>query len=268
MNKISFVVLLLLMTTSFHSHAQEINKHQETKFNLKLDISNRHVWRGMLCVDQKCLKPTIEYVNKRFTIGTWSLFTTDNSVDEIDLYLIYKIRNWKFRFCDTYLLGKSDKNKSFFDYGKNAGIHIFDFYTTYTLNNNFPLSILAAGSWSANEINYSYFPLKGNDDKTKSIGELRAISWYLEFNYPTHIGSTKINYILGMAPGKSKYSNWINKDGRKHYSDGAFYLTNIELNLSDKVKITNKFAIPISAELTFNPHQEKMYLQLNIGLSN
>ncbi|MGB5990118.1 MAG: hypothetical protein WBG43_10300 [Marinifilaceae bacterium] len=268
MNKFFIVVLFLLMTTSFHSHAQRNKTNKEIKLNLKLDLSNRHVWRGLLCVDQKCLKPTIEYVRKRFTAGAWSLFTTDNSVDEIDLYLVYKIKNWKFRFCDTYLLGISDKNKSFFDYGKNAGIHIFDFYTTYTLDGSLPLTILAAGSWAANEINYSYFPTKGNDDTTKNIGELRTISWYLELNYPTHLGSTKINYILGMAPGKSKYSNWVNEDGRKHYSDGAFYLTNIGLNLSDKIKITDKFSIPISAELTFNPHQEKIYLQFNIGLNN
>ncbi len=262
-------IIFLLLATSFSSYAQEENKEDKGKLNLAVDFSNRHVWRGQMSLDQECIKPTIEYVNKNFTIGAWGLYATDSSYDEIDLYIGYKIGNLSFMAYDFYMRPFSDKNKSLFDYSKEAGIHMLDFTATYSFDGNFPLSIMAAASWAANESNYSYKPTTdAADDKTLALGELDAVSMYLELSYPMQVGSTKVKYVLGMAPGKSRHARWFDEQGRKHYSEGAFYLTNIGLHLADQIQITDKFALPISGGLTFNPHQEKLLLQFNITLSN
>jgi len=252
--------LVLLTVLSMSSFAQKEVK--DSKLNLSVEYSNRHVWRGQISVDNECIKPGIEYSKSNFTIGAWGLYSTDSSYDEIDLYIGYKIGNFSFMAYDFYMRAAADKTKNFFDYSKEAGIHMFDFTAAYKISNDFPLTIMASAIWAANETNYKNFTDKGD------YGELSALSTYLELTYPTKLGHTDIKYVLGGAPGKSRHSRWFDENGRKHYSNGLFYVVNMGINVAHKIKITDQFSLPISAVLTFNPHQEKMFLQFNISLSN
>lgn len=247
-------ILVLFLASSLTSFAQEV----QSKLNLGAEFSNIHVWRGQISVDSECIKPSIEYNKSNFTIGAWGLYTTDNSYAEIDLYLAYKMGNWSFMAYDFYMPSKA---KRFFDYSKESNIHMFDFTATYKISDKFPLSAMLAATYSKKENNM-------NKEEIAKMGELSALSTYLELSYPTKLGNTDIKYLLAVAPGNSRYSRYFDEEGNKHYSDGAIYLTNIGLDIAHKIKITDTFSLPISAVLTFNPHQEKMYLQFNISLSN
>jgi hypothetical protein len=223
-----------------------------------------------MSLDVECIKPSIQFTKSNFTIGAWGLFSIDSSYDEVDIYVGYKVGKWNFMFYDFYMYPQGSENKSIFDYSKEAGLHMLDFTASYTVSKEFPLTIMGAAMWAAFESNYSYMPTAASEIKNNKmpIGELDALSTYLEFSYPSKIGKTNVSYILGMAPGGSRHSRWFDESGRKHYSDGLLYITNLGLSASHIIKVSDTFSLPISATLTFNPHQEVMFLQFNVSLSN
>lgn len=263
MRLLSVTIFIIALSMNSFAQSEDIKKNEsKSKVNLSVDFSNIHTWRGQMSVDRECIKPCVEYNNNNFTIGAWGLYATDNSYEEVDLYIGYKLGQFNFMFYDFYMRAAGDKNKNFFDYSKEAGIHMFDFTVAYTISKNLPLTIMGSATWAANEASFRNFTNEG------PYGELDEFSTYIELSYPTELGNTNIKYILGGAPGKSRHARWFDENGRKHYSDGIFYVVNMGVNISHKIKITDNFSLPISAGLTFNPHQEKMFLQFNISLSN
>ena len=250
-------IIVLIIIAQLNSFSQ----NRESKFNLNVDFSNRHTWRGGLTLGTACIKPSIEYNVNNFKIGAWGLYALDTSYDEVDIYIGYNIGNFSFMAYDFYMPSAGYKNSNFSDYSQKTGLHMFDFTASYTFSGEYPLTIMGAATYYKPEAYMS-------EESIAKQGELSKLSTYLELSYPTKIAGKNISWTLGMAPGKSRYSRLFLDNGDKLYSQNAFYIVNMGLNISDKIKITDKFSLPISAELTYNPHQDKLYLQVNISLNN
>jgi len=82
-------------------------------------------------------------------------------------------------------------------------------------------------------------------------------STYFELNYLSKIAGKNVIWTIGMAPGYTSYT-----------TDNNFNVINLGMTLKDKIKITDKFDLPITAGLTMNPHKERLYLTLGFSLGN
>lgn len=248
-------ILVLLVLVQLSSYAQNDNK-KDSKINWNLDISNRHVWRGGLTLNSFCVKPSANYNNKNLTIGAWSLYSLDNSYNEVDLYIGYKIGDFNITLYDFYCLTSNNKNSDFFDYTKKSNVHMFDLTGSYYFGKEFPLSVMLAATYSNKE--------------ARDIEQLNDLSTYIEFNYPTQIVNREITLTLGMAPGRSRYSRFYNKNQENNwnYSQNGLHIVNMGLKMEDKIKINEHFSLPISAAINLNPHQERLYFTFTISLNN
>lgn len=237
------IVAILLTAIQFGASAQE-KKNSSLKWNV--DFANRHLWRGGLTVKTTCIKPCLEYSISGFTAGAWSVYATDGSYQEVDLYLGYSIGRFNVTVYDYYC-PKADDSSELFDYNNTSKVHEWDLVAQYKISGDFPLTILASCRFA------------GNLDKN---GEERY-STYFELNYLSKIAGKNIIWTAGMAPGNTSYS--IDKDGIER---NDFSIVNLGMTLKDKIKITDKFSLPVSAGLTMNPLKEKLYFTIGFSLGN
>jgi len=130
MKKMRLIIVVILLTTlQFGAFTQE-QKSSSLKWNI--DIANRHVWRGGLTVNTACIKPSIEYNRSNFTAGAWSVYSVNNSYQEIDLYLGYSIGRFNVTVYDFYgysseKFEKAEKETStidLFDYNNKSKVHL------------------------------------------------------------------------------------------------------------------------------------------------
>jgi len=258
MKKNLFAIVILLLTLNFGAFSQEEN--ESSKINFSAEISNRHMWRGGQTADRISIKPNLEYLWNNFTFGAFGIYTFDNSYNEIDLYVGYKVGNFNFVLYDFYT--PNDMSPDFYDYTKSKNVHMLDFTASYTISEDLPLTIMAAGTWSEAEADYN------NDANIKGMptGSLDKISTYIELSYAAKYKDLDITYSLGGAPGHSRYSRTFDENGIKKYWDGAFYIVNMGMKIGKEIQLTDTFSFPLSAGLTFNPHQEKFFFQVNLGI--
>lgn len=237
MRKMRLIIVAVLLTTLHLGAFAQDKKASSLKWNV--DFANRHLWRGGLTVKTTCIKPSIEYKNSGFTAGAWSVYATDDSYQEVDLYIGYTIGRFNITVYDYYC-PKADDSSNFFDYNNTSKVHEWDLVAQYKISGNIPLTILASCRFA------------GNLD---SDGEERY-STYFELNYLSKIAGKNIIWTAGMAPGNTSYS------------EDHFNVVNLGMTLKDKIKITDKFSIPVNAGLTMNPLREKLYFTIGFSLGN
>ncbi len=240
MKKMRLIIVLLLTTLHFGAFAQE-GRLSSLKWNV--DIANRHVWRGGLTVKTACIKPSIEYNRSNFTAGAWSVYSVDNSYQEIDLYLGYSIGRFNLTVYDFYCPKADNTSGDLFDYNHKSKVHYWDVVAQYKISGDIPLTILGA-CYIAGDIN----------ETTKK----EIYSTYFELNYLSKIAGKNVIWAVGMAPGYSSYVKRSND----------FSVINIGMTIKDKIKITESFNLPVTAGLTMNPDQERLYLTLGFSLGN
>lgn len=238
MKKMRLIIIAILLTAlKFSAFAQD-NKTSSLKWNV--DVANRHIWRGGVTVDYACIKPSIEYNKNGFTAGAWSVYSLDNSYQEIDLYLGYSIGRFNITVYDFYCPGKNFEGK-LFDYNNTSGVHTWDVVAQYKISGDIPLTILGACKVAGN-----------TDDNGEEI-----YSTYFELNYLSRIAGKNVIWTVGMSPGYTNYTEYDN-----------FNVVNLSMALKDNIKISDNFKIPVSAELTMNPDKERLYLTLGFSLGN
>jgi len=198
-----------------------------TSFDAGADIVSNYIWRGTKFGTGPAVQPYVEFSAGNFAIGSWGSFgVTDNEAAEADLYLSYG-----------------------FDFGLSLGLT--DYYypgTPYT--------------------DYS------STDSTGSHG--------FEINLGYEIGSFSIgaNYMLNQAglagtAGGDMYfelgysfeavSLFVGGGDGWHTSDGEFALCNIGLSVSKELEISEKFSLPLSGSVIFNPDRDQFYVVFGVS---
>lgn len=240
MKKMRLIIVAILLTAlHFGASAQE-KKASTLKWNV--DFSNRHLFRGGLTVNTTCVKPSIVYKNSGITAGAWGAYATDGSYQEVDLYVGYTIGRFNLTVYDYYCPKSDNKTGDLFDYNNTSKVHTWDAVAQYKISGDIPLTIVASCYFAGNI-----------DDKNEEI-----YSTYFELNYLSKIAGKNIIWTVGMSPG---YTSYVKKGN-------DFSVVNLGMTLKDKIKITDNFKLPVSAGLTMNPHQERLYLTIGFSLGN
>lgn len=207
---------------------------KESPFSVGADLVNRYVFRGLDFGESPAIQPSFEYSNEGLTIGAWgsyAVIATPSGI-EADLFVSYD-----------------------FDFGLSLGVT--DYYfpgERLKIEADSVLTPIRTGKYFDYGSNH-FFELNAS----QSIG-----NFYLVANW----GFSNMNDALYFEAGYGfKYFDVFVGAGNEVYTaDGKFNVVNVGISASKDIKITESYALPVSASVILNPDTEQLHLVFAISL--
>jgi len=227
------LVLLFAIFSSVSVQAQEEGK--KSPFSLGADIVSSYVWRGSKIGTGPNFQPSLKFEKGGFTLGAWGStgFQDFGDVAEADLYTSYSFDfGLSIGLTDYYYQGTP-----YFQFQGDTSSHAFEINASYTIKN---FSI--AGNYIINDAS------KGGPANKSGGGDM-----YFEANYAFE------NFGVFLGAGNGWHTTY------KDNGDDVFAVCNIGLKTSKELKITDKFSLPITGLICFNPDKEEF--NIVVGLS-
>ncbi len=204
------------------------------------DVVSNYIWRGQ-DLGGAAVQPTLGVSYKGFSLTAWGSYGISQRDDtkEIDLTLSYTVGKFTVGITDYYADGgEPNCSGKYFEYEAHKTAHVFE------ANIGYDFDVLSV-NWFTN--------FAGADGLNKD-GK-RAYSSYVELAAPFKLGGLDWNATLGAVPYATDFYERSN----------GFAVTNISLKASKEIKITPTFSVPLFAQLTANPSNQKMYLTAGIS---
>jgi hypothetical protein len=193
------------------------------------DIYSSFVWRGTIQGSGPAIQPVIEFTTGFFTAGAWGSFDF-NDYQEVDLYLSFALTEAiSIGLQDYYLPGLS-----YFDYSRTSGSHAFEINLNYS------------GEHVSLEADYVINEAGG----AGSLGGDMYFEAGISFDY--------FRVFMGAGNGWHTYD--------PETDEAAFNVCNIGLEVSKDIIVTERFSIPVTGQLIFNPDSETMFLVVGFTL--
>lgn len=250
--KLGFAMLctLILSNSIYAQTAESGTSDSKIKLNIGADIVSRYVWRGIDFGNSPAIQPTISMVAGNFELGLWGSVSTQNAHKEVDLYAKYTYKNFTLSLTDYYIPtlngmpSSPDPRLSIFDNKKTA--HAFEGSLLFKGGEKLPLWISANTFFYGNDKRWGYDAAKDTTDGT-------YFSTYFEAGYSLAVGENNLDIFMGATPFAGQYGN------------GAG-ITNLGITASRKIKITDKYDLPIKASFIMNPQTSDFYFVFGITL--
>jgi hypothetical protein len=196
-----------------------------TSFDAGADIVSNYIWRGTIFGTGPAIQPYVEFSAGNFAIGSWGSFGFTDN--EAAEADLYLSYGFDFGLS----IGLTDyyyPGTSYFDYSSASGSHGFE------VNLGYEISGFSIGA------NYMLNEAPGAGT---AGGDM-----YFELGYSFE----SVSLFAGGGDG------W-------HTSTGDFALCNIGLSVSKEIQITEKFALPLSGSMIWNPDKEQYYVVAGIS---
>lgn len=200
-----------------------------------LDIVSGYLWRGQ-DLGNVSIQPSAGVSYKGFSLSAWGSVGFDKEDDkELDLTLGYGIGGFSVSVTDYWF----NTGAGYFHYGAHNTAHVFEAQVGYDFG---PVAV----NWFTN--------FAGDDGLNKS-GK-RAYSSYISVAAPFRLGGIDWTAEVGATPWATTF-----------YNDGAngFEVCDVTLKASKELKITDKFSLPVFAQLTWNPATEGAYFAAGLS---
>ncbi len=200
-----------------------------------LDIVSGYLWRGQ-DLGNVSIQPSAGISYKGFSLSAWGSVGLDKEDDkELDLTLGYGIGGFSVSVTDYWF----NSGAGYFHYGAHNTAHVFEAQVGYDFG---PVAV----NWFTN--------FAGDDGLNKS-GK-RAYSSYISVAAPFRLGGIDWTAEVGATPWATTF-----------YNDGAngFEVCDVTLKASKELKITDKFSLPVFAQLTWNPATEGAYFAAGLS---
>jgi hypothetical protein len=220
-----------------------------SKIKISATMMSRYIWRGLpLGGAYPSIQPTLEYSNGKFAIGAWGAFSTSGLQNqEVDLYASYTFaKDFLTLTLTDYYFPSDTANYNYFVYDNKTTKHVFEAMLKFNGTEKLPLTVFVATNF------YGADAKKLNGDN--------VLSTYIELGYTLKMKETTIITFLGSA---------INAPGDNlngFYGNLKTGIINLGVSASKEIKITDKFALPVTSSLIFNPYAQKIYFTFGFTL--
>ncbi len=254
MKRKKYYLLIFVFTLVSIVLIDNLTYAQDSTCNCKVKTSvsfqSRYIWRGQaLGGAYPSIQPTLEFSKGKFTIGTWGAYSTSGIISnqETDLYASYTFLKEMLTFTVTdYFFPKDFSSYDYFNYTKSNTGHVFEGALKYNGTEKLPLTLMVATN------------IYGADAK-KADGNI-TYSTYVELGYTTKIKETSLNFFLGSS------LNTPAKNVPGFYANSKTSIVNLGLTASKDIVITDKFSLPVSSSLIFNPDARKIFFVFGFSL--
>jgi len=227
-NKITMVVSLFAVTVSGYGQDEEDDK--KLTVDVGADLVSAYVWRGMYMTGVS-IQPSLSLSAYGLTIEAWGSTDFLANFKELDFILSYEMKGFSATIGDYWWKGEGES------YFRDAGSHHLEVMLGYTFSGKIPLSL---------EV---YTMFTGDEDKDDE--GRKYYSTYIAARYPFTVGNIDFEAGIGVSPWKGMY-----------YRKAA--VADVTLKASKNVQITEKYALPVFAELIFAPAQDNAYLVFSV----
>lgn len=212
-----------------------VNAQDEVEAEVSADVVSKYVWRGQ-DLGSAAIQPSASVSYKGLSLSAWGSYGVVNAgEEEFDLTLAYSLGGFNIGVTDYFC----SADAKYFLYNAHETAHTFEANVGYDFG---PLSL----QWFTN--------FAGADGVNKD-GK-RAYSSYFEIAAPFKLGSLDWTATLGAVPFATDF-----------YADAnGFAVTNISLQATKDIKITDTFSVPVFAAINANPSTQKAYFTFGFTL--
>lgn len=206
------------------------NAQDNVKSTISANLVNQYIWRGQDLGDVS-VQPTLGISWKGVSLSSFGNVGPSDKDDtkEFDLTGAYTFKGLNMGITDYWF---NQPNKQYFCYAAHKTSHIFEANVGYNFG---PLAL----QWYTN--------FAGNDGINKNGN--RAYSSYVEISAPFTFATCDWNAAVGAVPYRTSFYSDVN----------GFAITNVSLRATKAIPITSSFTLPIYAQITANPSNEKAY---------
>ena len=231
------ILVVALLTTVTAAKAQEDESDFET--TIAADVVSQYIWRGQ-DLGNVSLQPTLGIEYKGLSLTAWGSVGLSDAQDikEIDLTLAYTLGGFNVGVTDYWTNEGLDPRARYFKYQAHETNHIFEANVGYDFG-------VANVQWYTN---FAGNDGVNNDDK-------RAYSSYLEVSAPFRLATCDWTATVGAVPFATDF-----------YETNGFAVTNLSLQATKDIRITDTFSIPIFVQITANPRTQNAYLVVGFTL--
>jgi len=228
---LQFFVLFLLFIGSPSLFAQT-DTIPKISTAVSVDLVSHYIWRGQDLGHIPGIQPGISAKWKDFTLGYWGAYRIAGSgVHETDIYFEKTIGPVTFSIWDYWNYSDSASN-NYFDYNKNTTSHLLEAQVLLSGGEKLPFNLLGS---------YNFY----GADPSNSL--------YFELQYVHSFGSFDTQAFAGFQ-AKGEY-----------YAPKAAFV-NVGCSVAKSIRITKKWAVPLSLSLIGNPETRKAYLVAGVTL--
>lgn len=220
--KISRVLLFLASCVLISSGAYSQNE-ENSKFTAGADVYSSYLWRGTKYGTGPAIQPMLRFSAGPFNAGAWGSFDF-HGYQEADLWFYFDLPVGFTAGLTDYYYPEFD----YLDYSASTGSHAFEVNLGFS---KWGLSL--SGNYILNRA--------GN---AGSEGD----DMYFEAKYSFR----SLYLFLGAGSG------WHSLNTTS--GDDRFTICNTGLGVTHDIVITEKFSIPVNAQVIFNPDTEKMFI--------
>lgn len=257
------LILIIVLCSLNPTFAQEESKI-ETDFGI--DLASRYVWRGtQFGGASPSIQPYIEVGLGNLVLGTWGAYSLGgaNPAQELDLYLSYSLMDDQFSITITdYYFPADTGGYNYFNYEDTTTGHIFEAMASFNGTDKMPFSALVAMNV------YGADATRISDDLAKfNMRDGIQFSTYLELGYSTTCKIADLDFFVGVNLTKprpvGRGNGYVGESGFYGHSVGV---VNIGVTASKEIQITDKFSLPLMAQLITNPQAQKIFMVFGFSL--
>ena len=211
----------------------------ELETTVAADVVSQYIWRGQ-DLGHVSLQPTLGIGYKGLSLTAWGSVGLTDSQDtkEFDLTLGYTVGGFNIGITDYWTNSGLDPAARYFKYDAHSTNHVFEANIGYDFG-------VASIQWFTN--------FAGNDG-VNNDGE-RAYSSYFEASVPFKLATVDWTATAGAVPYATDY-----------YGTTGFAVTNLSLQATKDIKVSDTFSIPVFAQVVANPCSQKAYLVFGFTL--
>ncbi len=222
-----FILALLLITTVSVLTAQ---------LSVGVDFKSRYVWRGLDFGNSPSIQPSISYSFGMLTVGMWGAYSYPAGIyAENDFWASVDIPTSSGTISaivtDYTFPSSGIRLGDFSDNG--SGAHTLELGVQYVGPESMPIALRA-------------FVNVYNDPDN---------SMYVEASYPFAVDDVEFSATIGASAYESAA-----------YATTKFGIINVSLSATKSVAITDKFSLPVSTTIVFNPRLEQATLIFGLTL--
>lgn len=219
------LLMLSMAISPMNLNAQD--EESSSPFSVGGDLVSSYLWRGTKFGTGPAIQPYVELTLGNFTMGGWGSYCfSSNEGAEADIYLSYGFDfGLSLGLTDYYFPGVGS---NYLDFSDSSGAHGLEVNLAYEIK-----GLSLAANYMFNEA-----PTAGT-----SGGDM-----YYELGYTFK----NFGVFLGAGDG------W-------HTEGDKFAICNVGISTSKEIQITEKFSLPVSGSLIWNPEREQYHVVVGIS---
>ena len=227
------VFLLMMIAGPSVLAAQESGKGE---FYASVDLSTKHLWRGLPAGESPLVKPTAGYNIGNFDVYFWGAWDFKDTYREANIGIRYTMGNFSLELMDYFYPWNKD---DVFKLANKTTTHQMEFIATYEFE-KLPIHITAG--------TFVY-----GDDKNENGNQ--AFSTYLEAGYAHEFNEKNcLSAVAGLSLNKSLYNDYSKN----------FDFVNLTAEYTRLFDVFN-YELPATLSYTYNPYLEKSWLYLTLS---